>query len=100
MNGKVEWPERQQSVQFAGTNCEQFHFISFQLRNSYDAISNKMGGFSESVLAVLTNTLNQDLSDYVGPDVELAASPVDNAEASATQLTCLQLQIPDALTRS
>jgi hypothetical protein len=26
MNGKVEWPERQQSVLFAGTCCKQFQF--------------------------------------------------------------------------
>jgi hypothetical protein len=26
MYGEVEWPERQQSVQFAGTCCEQFQF--------------------------------------------------------------------------
>jgi hypothetical protein len=37
-----------------------------QLRSSYDTIST-MGGFSESGLVVLTNTLNQDLSDYAGP---------------------------------
>jgi hypothetical protein len=49
---------------------------------------------------VLTNTLNQDLSDYARPDVELVVSPVNNAVAPATQLTCLQLPIPDALTRS
>jgi hypothetical protein len=70
-----------------------------QLRNSYDTIFT-MGGFSESDLEVLINTLNQDMSDYVGPDVELAVSPVNNAVAHATQLTCLQLPNPDALTRS
>jgi hypothetical protein len=48
-----------------------------------------MGGFSESDLVVLTNTLNQDLSDYVGPGVELGVYPVDNAVAPATQLNCL-----------
>jgi hypothetical protein len=70
-----------------------------QLRNSYDTISD-MGGFSESdLLVLLTNTLNQDLSDYVGPDVELVVSPVNNAVARATQLICLQLPTPDALTR-
>jgi hypothetical protein len=57
-----------------------------QLRNSHDAISN-MGGLPESDLAVLTNKLNQDFSDYAGPDVELLASLVDNAAASAAQLT-------------
>jgi hypothetical protein len=55
---------------------------------SYDSIST-IGGFSESDLVVLSNTLNQDLSDYVGSDVELAVSPVDNVVAPATQLTCL-----------
>jgi hypothetical protein len=50
---------------------------------------------------VLSNTLlNQDLSDYVGPDVELVVSPANNDVAPATQLTCLQLPRPDALTRS
>jgi hypothetical protein len=33
---------------------------------------------------VLIKTLNQDLSEYVGPVVELVVSPVDNAAASAT----------------
>jgi hypothetical protein len=70
-----------------------------QLRSSDYAISN-MGEFSESDLGVLINTLNQDLSDYHGPDVELMASPVDNAAASATQFTCLQLLTPHAFTRS
>jgi hypothetical protein len=58
-----------------------------------------MGGFSESDLVVRPNTLNQDLSDYVGPNVELVASPVNNAVPPATQLTCLQLPTPDDLTR-
>jgi hypothetical protein len=70
-----------------------------QLRNSYDSIST-MGGFSESDLVVLTNTLNQNLSDYAGPDVELVVSSVNNAVAPATRLTCRQLPTPDALTRS
>jgi hypothetical protein len=48
---------------------------------------------------VLTNTLNQELSDYVKPDVELEVSPVNNAVAPATQLTYLQLPTTDALTR-
>jgi aspartate-semialdehyde dehydrogenase len=55
--------------------------------------------YSESDLVVLTNTLNQDLSDYVEPDVELVVPPVNNAVALATQLTCLQLPTPNALTR-
>jgi hypothetical protein len=59
-----------------------------------------MGGFSESNLVVLSNTLNQDLSDFDGPDVELVVSPVTNVVAPTTQLTCLQLPTPDALTRS
>jgi hypothetical protein len=72
-----------------------------QLRSSYDTISN-VGGFSESDLVVLTNTLNlnQDLSDYVWPNVEKVVSPVINAVAPATHLTYLQLMTPDALTRS
>jgi hypothetical protein len=57
-----------------------------------------MGGFSESDIVVLTNKLNQDLSDYVGPDVELVVSPVDNAVAPTAQWSCLQLPTPDALT--
>jgi hypothetical protein len=69
------------------------------LRSSYDAISNT-GGFSESDLVVVTYTLNQDLSEYIGPDVELVISPVDNAVAPATQMTSLQLPTPDALTHS
>jgi hypothetical protein len=48
---------------------------------------------------VLTITLNQNLSDYNGPDVELVVSPVNTAVAPTTQLTCLQLPSPDALTR-
>jgi hypothetical protein len=59
-----------------------------------------MGGFSESDLVVLTNTMNQNLiSDYAGPDVDLVVSTVNNAVAPATQLTSLQLPTPDALTR-
>jgi hypothetical protein len=54
--------------------------------------------FSESDLVVLTNTLNQNLSDYAGPDVELVVCTVNNAVALATQLTSLQLPTPDALT--
>jgi hypothetical protein len=70
-----------------------------QLRNSYDTIST-MGGFLESDLVVLSNTLNNDLSDYVGPDIELVVFLVNNIVAPATQLTCLQLPTPDARTRS
>jgi hypothetical protein len=58
------------------------------------------GRFLESDLVVLTNTPNQDLSDYDGPDVELVVSPVNNAVTLATQLTCLQLPTPNALTGS
>jgi hypothetical protein len=58
-----------------------------------------MGGFSGSDLVVLTNTLNQDLSDYDGPDVKFVVSPVNNEVAPATQFTCLQLPTLDALTR-
>jgi hypothetical protein len=47
----------------------------------------------------LTNTLNQDMSDNFGPDMELVVSPVNNAVAPATYFTCLQLPTPDALTR-
>jgi hypothetical protein len=49
---------------------------------------------------VLTNTQNQDLSDYEGPDIELVVSPVNNAVTLVTQLTCLQTLTPDTLTRS
>jgi hypothetical protein len=70
-----------------------------QLRTSHDTTSN-MGGLSESDLVVLMNTLNKDLPGYAGPDVELMVSPVNNAVAPATQLTCLHLPTPDALTRS
>jgi hypothetical protein len=70
-----------------------------QLPSSYDTIST-MGGFSGSDLVVLTNALNQDLSNYVGPDVELVVSPINNAVTPATELICLQPPNPDALTRS
>jgi hypothetical protein len=69
-----------------------------RLRTSYNSIST-MGRFSESDLVVLTNTLNQDLSGYVGLDIELVVHPVNYAVATATKLTCLQLPTPDALTR-
>jgi hypothetical protein len=59
-----------------------------------------MHGFSESDIVVLTNTLNQDLSDYARPDIELVVSLINNVVAPATQLTCLQLPTPYALTRS
>jgi hypothetical protein len=39
-----------------------------QLCSSYDTIST-MGGFSESVIEVLSYPINQDVSDYVGPDI-------------------------------
>jgi hypothetical protein len=58
-----------------------------------------MGGFSESDIVVLTNTICQDLFDYVGHDVELLVSPTNNAVVPATQMTCLQLPTPDAPTR-
>jgi hypothetical protein len=45
-----------------------------QLRNLYATIST-MGGVLESDLVVLTDTLDQDLSDYVGGDVEPVVSP-------------------------
>jgi hypothetical protein len=48
---------------------------------------------------MFTNTLNQDLSEYAGPDVELVIAPVSNVVAPATEMTCLQLPTPDALTR-
>jgi hypothetical protein len=70
-----------------------------KMRSSYDTISTMGCEFPESDLVVLTSTLNQDLSDNVGPDVELVVSPVNNAVAPATQLTCLQLPTPDAFTR-
>jgi hypothetical protein len=70
-----------------------------QLRSSYDTIST-MGGFSESdLVAVFINTLNQDLSYFAGPNVEMVVSPVNNVVAPATQLTCLQLPTHDTLTR-
>jgi hypothetical protein len=53
-----------------------------KLRSSYNTIST-VGGFSESGLVVLTNTLNQNLSDYVGANVELVVSPATNAVAPA-----------------
>jgi hypothetical protein len=55
---------------------------------------------AELDFVVLTNTLNQNLSDYARPVVELVVSPVNIEVAPATQLTCLQFPTPDALTRS
>jgi hypothetical protein len=66
---------------------------------SFDTIST-MGEFSESDLVVLTSTLIKDLSDYDGLDVELVVYPINNPVEPATQLTCLQVATPDALTRS
>jgi hypothetical protein len=59
-----------------------------------------MGGFSESDVVMLTDTLNQSLFDYVWPVVELAVSPVSYVAAPGNQLTCLQLPTPDAVTHS
>jgi hypothetical protein len=73
---------------------------ALQLRNSNLTRSSNMSGLLELNLVVLTNTLNQDLSDFDSPDVELVVSPVDNAAASATHSTCLHLTTPDALDRS
>jgi hypothetical protein len=54
-----------------------------------------MGGFSESDLLVLTNTLNQNLSDYAGPDVELVVSPVNYAVAPAlSNLLAYNFRLP------
>jgi hypothetical protein len=92
--GPMYGPIRQELVNVATSTLPW----ALQLRSSYDTIST-MGEFSESDLVVLPNTLNQDLSDYAGPDVELVESPVNNAVAPATQLTYLKLLTPDALTR-
>jgi hypothetical protein len=46
---------------------------------------------------VLTYTLNKDLSNCNGPDVELVVSPVNNAVAPATQLISLKLPTPNIL---
>jgi hypothetical protein len=77
---EVKYPKR---VAIRIGSSEYYHFVLDLLRNSYRTISN-MGGFSESDLAVLKNTLNQDLSDYASPDVELVVSPVDSAVPSPT----------------
>jgi hypothetical protein len=55
---------------------------------------------SRNRLVVLSNILNQDISDYAWRDVEMVVSPVNNVVAPATQLTCLQLPTLDVLTRS
>jgi hypothetical protein len=47
---------------------------------------------------VLATTLDQDLSDYVGPCVEFVPSPAASAVALAPRMTCLQVRTPDALT--
>jgi hypothetical protein len=65
--------------------------------------SNVWAGFRSRISrTVLANTLfiSQDLSEYGCPNVELVVSPVENAAASATKLTCLQPPIPDVLIRS
>jgi hypothetical protein len=69
-----------------------------ELHSTYETIST-MGGNSELDLVVLTNTLNQHLSDHARPDAELVVYLANNVGAPATQLTCLQISTPDALTR-
>jgi hypothetical protein len=56
-----------------------------------------MGGFSESDFAVLANThfISQDISEYGCPNVELVVSPVGNAAAPTTKLTCSVPPAPD-----
>jgi hypothetical protein len=58
--------------------------VAVQLRSSHDTIST-MGESLESDLVVLTEILNLDRYDYVGPDVELAVYAVNNAVAPATK---------------
>jgi hypothetical protein len=48
---------------------------------------------------MVVNTLYKNLSDYAGPDAVSVVSPVDNAVAPATELTCLQFLTPDAFIR-
>jgi hypothetical protein len=69
-----------------------------QLRASYATIS-RIGGFSDVDLTVLATTLDQDLSEYVGSDVEFVPSSSAFPVAPAPRMTCLQVPIPDALTR-
>jgi hypothetical protein len=66
-----------------------------QLRSSFDTIST-MGGFSESDLVVLSNTLKiKTFLIMLGP-MSNWWYPVNNVVVPATQLTCLQLPTPDA----
>jgi hypothetical protein len=65
-----------------------------------DATISRAGGFSDVHLTVLATTLDQDLSDDVGRDVELVPSAiVASPVALAPRLTCLRVPTPDALTR-
>jgi hypothetical protein len=56
-------------------------------------------GFSDVDLTVLATTLDQDLSEFVGHDVELFPSRAASPAAVAPRMTCLQVWTPDALTR-
>jgi hypothetical protein len=64
--------------------CCYFHFTVGGLIAQFVLYDIQYGRVSESDLVVLTNTRNQDISDNVGPDVELVVSPVKNAAVSAT----------------
>jgi hypothetical protein len=57
------------------------------------------GWFSDADLAVLTTTIDQDLSVYVSDDVEFAPSRTAFPNAMAPCMTSLQAATPSALTR-
>jgi hypothetical protein len=68
------------------------------LRASYPTISHT-GGFSDAHLVFLATTLDQDLLDYVGHDVEFVSSSAASPAATTPRMACLQIPTPDALTR-
>jgi hypothetical protein len=73
-----------------------------QLRASYATISGTCG-FSDVDLAVFATTLDQDLTDYVSPDVKIissfASSFASSPSALALHIICLQVPTPYALSR-
>jgi hypothetical protein len=69
------------------------------LRNSSDIISST-GGFYDFELAVLANTLNQDLANCMYYEVELVVAPLETGRAHAIKSTYLQIQTRGTLARS
>jgi hypothetical protein len=63
------------------------------MRNSNEITSNSGAWFSYSEIVVLAITRNQDMA-------KLGVPPIENELTHATQLTCLKILTPWALTRS